>query len=69
MKRRRGWEAPRKDGRAPQQRGWTRDPKRHPTRVLAEQFSSMEHDAFRVPYLSDKAPEDEFHGQAVKTVA
>ena len=31
--------------------------------------SSMEHDAFRVPYLSDKAPEDEFHGQAVKTVA
>ena len=23
MKRRRGWEAPRKDGRAPQQRGWT----------------------------------------------
>ena len=24
MKRRRGWEAPRKDGRAPQQRGWTR---------------------------------------------
>ena len=38
-------------------------------RVLAEQFSSREHDAFRVPYLSDKAPEDEFHGQAVKTVA
>ena len=24
MKRKRGWEAPRKDGRAPQQRGWTR---------------------------------------------
>ena len=39
------------------------------TPVRAEQFSSMEHDAFRVPYLSDKAPEDEFHGQAVKTVA
>ena len=37
--------------------------------VLAEQFSSMEHDAFRVPYLSDKIPEDAFHGQAVKTVA
>ena len=29
----------------------------------------MEHDAFRVPYLSDKRPEDAFHGQAVKTVA
>ena len=29
----------------------------------------MEHDAFRVPYLSDKIPEAAFHGQAVKTVA
>ena len=29
----------------------------------------MEHDAFHVAYLSDKIPEDEFHGQAVKTVA
>ena len=39
------------------------------TLVLAEQFSSMEHDAFRVPYLSDKIPEAAFHRQAVKTVA
>ena len=29
----------------------------------------MEHDRFHVPYLSDKIPEDAFHGQAVKTVA
>ena len=29
----------------------------------------MEHDAFRVPYLSYKIPEAAFHGQAVKTVA
>ena len=29
----------------------------------------MEHDAFRVPYLSDEIPEAAFHGQAVKTVA
>ena len=29
----------------------------------------MEHDAFHVAYLSDKIPEDAFHGQAVKTVA
>ena len=29
----------------------------------------MEHDAFHVAYLSDKIPEDGFHGQAVKTVA
>ena len=36
---------------------------------LYGQFSSMEHDAFRIPYWSDKIPEDEFHGQAVKTVA
>ena len=33
--------------------------------VLAEQFSSMEHDAFRVPYLSDKTLEAAFNGQAV----
>ena len=39
------------------------------TPVLAEQFSSMEHDAFHVSYLSDKIPEAVFHGQAVKTVA
>ena len=39
------------------------------TPVLTEQFSSMEHDAFHVAYLSDKIPEDAFHGQAVKTVA
>ena len=39
------------------------------TLVLTEQLSSMEHDAFHVPYLSDKIPEDAFHGQAVKTVA
>ncbi len=36
---------------------------------LAEQFSGMEHDAFRVPHLSDTIPEPAFHGQAVKTVA
>ena len=29
----------------------------------------MKRDAFHVPYLSDKIPEDAFHGQAVKTVA
>ena len=29
----------------------------------------MEHDAFHVAYLSDKIPEDAFHGQAVRTVA
>ncbi len=39
------------------------------TLVLTEQFSSMERDAFHVSYLSDKIPEDAFHGQAVKTVA
>ena len=39
------------------------------TPVLTEQFSSMERDAFHVSYLSDKIPEDAFHGQAVKTVA
>ena len=36
---------------------------------MAEQFSSMERDAFHIAYLSDKIPEDAFHGQAVKTVA
>ena len=36
---------------------------------MIEQFSSMEHDAFHVSYLSDKIPEAVFHGQAVKTVA
>ena len=36
---------------------------------MTEQFSSMERDAFHVTYLSDKTPEDVFHGQAVKTVA
>ena len=39
------------------------------TLVMIEQFSSMEHDRFHVPYLSDKIPEAVFHGQAVKTVA
>ena len=39
------------------------------TSVLTIQFSSMEHDAFHVPYLSDTIPEAAFHGQAVKTVA
>ena len=39
------------------------------TLVLTEQFSSMEHDRFHVPYLSDKIPESVFHRQAVKTVA
>ena len=39
------------------------------TLVLAEQFSSMEHNAFRVPHLSDTLREAAFHGQAVKTVA
>ena len=38
------------------------------TLVMTEQFSSMERDAFHVPYLSDKIPEAVFHGQAVKTV-
>ena len=37
--------------------------------VLTIQFSSMEHDAFYVPYLLDTTPEAAFHGQAVKTVA
>ena len=37
--------------------------------VMTEQFSSMEHDAFLVPHLSDTIPEAVFHGQAVKTVA
>ena len=36
---------------------------------MTEQFSSMERDAFPVPYLSDETPEAVFHGQAVKTVA
>ena len=31
------------------------------TLVLAEQFSSMEHDAFRVPYLSDLRPAGQHH--------
>ena len=35
---------------------------------MTEQFSSMEHDAFHVSYLSDKIPEAVFHGHAVKTV-
>ena len=39
------------------------------TSVLTIQFSSMEHDAFHVPYLLDTTPEAVFHGQAVKTVA
>ena len=39
------------------------------THVMIEQFSSIERDAFHVPYLSDKIPEAVFHGQAVKTVA
>ena len=39
------------------------------TLVLTEQLSSMEHDAFHIPYLLDKIPEAVFHGQAVKTVA
>ena len=39
------------------------------TLVLTEQFSSMQRDAFHVPYLSDKIPEAVFHGQAGKTVA
>ncbi len=39
------------------------------TPVLTEQFSSMQRDAFHVSYLSDKIPEDAFHGQALKTVA
>ena len=38
------------------------------TPVLTEQFSSMEHDAFHGPHLSDKTPEAVFHGQAVKTL-
>ena len=37
--------------------------------VLAGQFSSREHDAFRVPHLSDTIREAAFHRQAVKTVA
>ena len=39
------------------------------TPVMTEQFSSMERDAFDIPYLSYKIPEAVFHGQAVKTVA
>ena len=39
------------------------------TPVMIEQFSRMERNAFHVSYLSDKIPEDAFHGQAVKTVA
>ena len=39
------------------------------TPVLAEQFSSMECNAFHASYLSDKIPEAVFHGQVVKTVA
>ena len=34
------------------------------THVLAEQFGSTEHDAFRGPYLSENTPEAPFHGQA-----
>ena len=30
---------------------------------MTEQFSSMERDAFHVPYLLDKTPEAVFHGQ------
>ena len=30
---------------------------------MTEQFSSMEHNAFHVPYLSDTIPEAAFHGQ------
>ena len=36
---------------------------------MTEQLCSMECDIFPVPYMSDKIPEDAFHGQAVKTVA
>ena len=36
---------------------------------MDERFSSMERDAFHVPYLSDKIPETVFHSQAVRTVA
>ena len=39
------------------------------TPVIAEQFCSMEHDAFHIPYLSDNTPEAVFHGQAVRTIA
>ena len=39
------------------------------TPIMSEQFSSRERDAFHVSYLSDKTPEDVFHGQAVKTFA
>ena len=39
------------------------------TLVLAEQFSSVECNAFPVSYLLDKIPKAVFHGQAVKTVA
>ena len=39
------------------------------TLVMTEQFSSMERDAFHIPYLSDKTPEAVFLGQSVKTVA
>ena len=53
-------------------RRWGRRPAgfcQEQTLVMAEQFSSMECDAFNVPYLSDKTPEAVFHGQAVRTVA
>ena len=39
------------------------------TPVTTEQFSSMEHDAFHVSYLSDKTPEAVFNSQAVRTIA
>ena len=39
------------------------------TFVMTEQFSSMERDAFHVPYLSDKISESVFHGQALKISA
>ena len=38
------------------------------TSVMTVQFSSTEHYAFHVPYLSDTTPEAAFHGQDVKTV-
>ena len=36
---------------------------------MIEQFCSMEYNEVPAPYLSDKTPEDVFHGQAVRTVA
>ena len=53
-------------------RRWGRRPAgfcQEQTLVMIGQFSRMEHDAFHVPYLSDKISEAVFHGQAVKTVA